>query len=460
MTVRHRYTYNTPSHFLVAAATCALLFTGACRAAITLEFAVTENTYDSKLEKIDGKDQTVPHNTTEQFTETVVLDDRRFSLSKGDDTTVYDFTNNQIIFFNNKDHTYYQRSLFSVVAFNLMEFKNRQFLSDVLSKSGVDNNPMGRLPTEHLFSIHYKKNPLTLAPTQSGDWIRYGHKDMPLIRFQRGEKIQASKAKAYVQFLRYRLGGHPLILDALLEQQTIPRRLEFSRYNMNRQVLDYQLSSMQKNSGLFPDIVDFREIAGDDADEIETLIFNNRKLASQADRHFNELIANAEKHYQDKNYLSSMLSYLEFTLTKGADLPASFHDRKTNLTANQQVRQLMKHINPSNKEEAELAVKTLTSLREFSGDTKHVMDIFIGNIRANLGEDEQAHELLFEAIKKNGMIAGVYKDLGDSYFNAYQTRLAWLCWDFARQIANDHKMLQHINAYENELVENFPEFFL
>lgn len=431
-------------------------------AGLSLEYEVVEQTFDSKLERVEGKQKRSPQNKTERYTETVVLGDRKYSVSSRNETTVYDFAAKTITTFRLSDRTYSRRSLYLVVGFRHAEFANRRFLGSVMSQAGVDGNPMAQLPTEHLFSmLSSPGQPTKIESSSDGAWQRHGTEAMPLVRVQPGRKIGKQQMSQFVQYLRYRLGGHPSVLDRLQQDRRLPKHMEFYRYNLNRTVFTYRLVETKTGDPGFPDPGKFTEVASSEKPhDIEQLVFEARKRRPSVASHANSLLQDAEREYRGKRYLDSMLAYLEFSLVTGGDLPASFQEKKQDITSDKHVKQLLGNLSPKSKVEAEQAVKMLAGLKQHSRDRKHVIGIFEGNIRGNLGEHDRSQELLMGAIQSNPLIAGAYKDLGDQFYGAYRADLAWLCWDFGRELAPTHRLLSHVTDFEKKLEQNYPAFFL
>lgn len=433
----------------------------AAQAALTLKFEINKQTIDSKLKNVNGKQVKTPQTSSEKYTETVSLGDRLVTVTVGQEILIYDFVNRRIVHLDSGKKTRYQRSLYSVIGFRRMEFGNRQFLGNVLSQSGVKDNPMGRTPTEHLFSIYDKRKPLTLPPEKDGKWIRYGSAKLPLLRVLPGKKISQEDARTFIAYLRYRLGGHPLILDDLEKGRRLPAQLEFHRYNLNQEVYTYRLVELKQGAAPSPTASGFREVTGEGKlRDIEKLIARLRSEKPDLRKHAESLLVAAEKDYKQQRYLDSMLSYIEYTLETGEAMPQSYQPKKQQITADKYVKQMLQNLSPKNKQEAEAAVKVLAELKKHSQERKHVLGIFEGNIYGNLGNSDKPEALLMQALRKNPLIIGVYKDLGDIYHNSYHADLAWLCWDFARDLVPDHRLLTGITAYEKKLELNFPGFFL
>lgn len=63
------------------------------------------------------------------------------------------------------------------------------------------------------------------------------------------------------------------------------------------------------------------------------------------------------------------------------------------------------------------------------------------------------------ALTANPYIVGAWKDLGDLYFNEYNTRDAWRCWDLARELLPTHGLLKTVGEFEQNLLNTYPEFF-
>ncbi|MCA9777684.1 MAG: hypothetical protein KC800_13240 [Candidatus Eremiobacteraeota bacterium] len=138
-------------------------------------------------------------------------------------------------------------SLYADVGFRIMELPNRLMLSQALSAAGMEVPPsvmQGPVMAEHLFSLDAPKN--EDEPTkESGRW-NYGE-NLLFEASPKGEALSMEQSKAFVRFLRYYGGGHPLILDDLEKTAIVPEKFSLVIYNMARsRRIDFTLESVKQ----------------------------------------------------------------------------------------------------------------------------------------------------------------------------------------------------------------------
>ena len=123
------------------------------------------------------------------------------------------------------------------------------------------------------------------------------------------------------------------------------------------------------------------------------------------------------------------------------------------------VQKFVAAVAAKSKESMEPAIKTFVDLRPQAGRKAYVLGIFEANDRLKLGDGASAKRLFDEALEKNLLLAGVYKDLGDLYLVEYDLPRAWRCWDQGRRIAPTFGNFAPVNQFEQSLLSQHPEYF-
>jgi hypothetical protein len=88
-----------------------------------------------------------------------------------------------------------------------------------------------------------------------------------------------------------------------------------------------------------------------------------------------------------------------------------------------------------------------------------MIDLFIANDRATLGDRQGAIAGLVAVLQAHPFIAGAYKDLGDNLLLAYEAPQAWRSWDLGRRIAPTFHNFKAVGEFEERLAAQHPEYF-
>lgn len=389
----------------------------------------------------------------------VTLGTNYFSYREGSRKTIHDFQKRRIFMIDTNEGTYSDDSLFMDIGFRTYEFRNRLILGRTLDASEIKDHPMARTLSEHLFSLSDKDNQSRLTKEQRGRSIVFSWEGKELFEYNmKSSNVDPGYRDAFVRFLRYYVGGHPQVLKELGNRPGIPSRLRIVRYSVNKETKDVALTSHKKAPDEGYEIRGLKKanIEG----ELSRLVPGSRFYSPPAlEKHTDGLLSEASAAFNAGHYLDAMLAYLEHTLVTGKQLPRQFQSHRERIRQDPYVASLLPAINPPNKEKAEEAVKILERLRTHSEVRKHVLIIFEANVRTSLGDPDTAKRLFMSALTTNPYIAGAWKDLGDLYLRSYNARDAWWCWDLARKIAPDHRLVVPINKLEQKLLKRYPEFF-
>jgi tetratricopeptide (TPR) repeat protein len=108
---------------------------------------------------------------------------------------------------------------------------------------------------------------------------------------------------------------------------------------------------------------------------------------------------------------------------------------------------------------AQKALQSLAGLHRQSGNAEYMLNVFEGNTLFSLGDGKAGADHLLAALQVNPYLLGAWSDLAGHYYQSYEADKAWACWDAARRVNPQHKMLQRITDMERQLRTAFPEFF-
>lgn len=424
-----------------------ILAVQAAQANLLLEFEVEETT---------KKQNESAETTTEKLHVDIGPD--YFSYENAEERVIYDFKSRRIYRVNLSRKDYQDDSLFTDIGFRSYEFRNRLALGEILEKSGIEENPMAVTMSEHIFSISHKDHKSGIRKKRIKSETVFLWEGKKLAGFSKKLlKVDEEQKRGFIRFLRYYQSVHPEILSELSKFKGIPLGYEIYRSNVVDSTILLKLGTHTITPEKSYDLTAFKKASVDG--ELSSLIPPGTLHTTAALRDkAKEVMTAADKAYAGKRYLDSMLAYMEYHLMTGESLPPEFQAKREVLVQSEEVKNMVASINPKSKEEAEKAVEILVDLQKKSKDRKHVLLIFEANVRQSLQQTENTKKNFIAALSANPYIVGAWKDLGDLYFNEYNTRDAWRCWDLARGLLPTHGLLKTVNEFEQNLLNTYPEF--
>jgi hypothetical protein len=405
-----------------------------------------------------------------------------------------DFARRRRIDLDESARTYVEESLYSGICFRHVELSNREHVRAVIAAGQGDASDFEPVVMEHQLSVLDQARGRTLAEapaprrTGLGGLLRSafsGPKKPSDISVQfeagytvyataegrrllaysdDGPRVEPDLGRRFVQFLRYRYGGHPLIIERLASEGRVPREIQYGAKEMHgfpRDTIKLRLLSAADvpDTGVPLDgyrrVVRGRPGLPDDA-TLERVTLGAAPDSTQVrERRQTE----AKESVDAGRMLESVLAFFELTLQTGEAVPglgdAIQHIPDADV---RRFREVMSRP-PSNKEEASAMAPALVALRAAAGRHAHVLMSLEAGARRVLGESQEARALLLKVLEANPYFTGAYKDLGDICVSAWDMGAAWLCWDAARNIAPGHHLLKDVSALEEMLATEHPEYF-
>lgn len=375
------------------------------------------------------------------------------------DATVYDFTARRVLRLDRKTEELSNDSLYATVGGRRYELDNRAFLSGVMQGAGVKNEATSLTRSEHELSMRHPENkePKIASKTAKGEQ-RFSHGRSELMAWS-SETIAAEPAErdAFIRFFRLKYGGHPDAVAALQKVNGIPKRIRITT-GMVRETTRIEIADVQRTPDAPYAPLEGKEAAADG--ELAPAIAAVRTSTPESRAAKQEaLLAAAVRAAGEQRYLAAILGFLEINLMTGRDLPPEFEANRAAIVADPDVRTLLTNLNPESEDAATKSLDALTRLQLAAPGKAYVTGIFKANIAGRLGRREDAFRDYQIALLANPLITGVWKDLGEHLFEAYNPYDAWRCWDIARMLAPGHPLLAEVNALEERLLKEFPEYF-
>ncbi|QBG47294.1 tetratricopeptide repeat protein [Verrucomicrobia bacterium S94] len=379
-------------------------------------------------------------------------------MAAKNDIRIYDYKTRKI--HTSSGNGFQQSSLYSDIGFRSAEFRNRLKIGDMLAAAGMQENPMDRVLMEHLFSMRSGKAAELKRQNRKTE-IQISHNAKPLLSYSTNGISAQNQLKApFFVFLRIRFGIHPDIIDELTTLDYIPEQLIINQYNTGQQEeISLKLTEVSTDARR-PE----RDLQKNRISNPASVYVPAQKAMqmsrSDYDAACTSLLTRASEHAGEGEMLDAACLFLSAGLATGIqDMPAAFFDWKESIIADPDVTAMFSALSPRSEEEAEKALETLDRLYNKTADGKFTLLIFKANILESLGKPEEATECFIKALGQEPAIVGAWKDLGNIYYNMFNTQEAWTCWDTARALNPQHPFLKEIRELERSLEKQNPGFF-
>ncbi|MFG6432236.1 hypothetical protein [Roseateles sp. LYH14W] len=397
-----------------------------------------------------------------QSTLDVTLGDKYMRIESSGTAIVYDFASRKRFVIDSRTNTRVDYSLYDTVGFRAYELRNRNMLGGALSASKVADAAMAQVDNEHNLAVQDKPSTPLQVKTEGADEVFYAG---PNVMFRRGVRLMSAspaEARMFAQLIRYTFGGHPQILSALAQANSIPQKLSLVTYDVAG-TTTHSLVVRNVNSTHVRNVdvsaLPMRPASGSDNPVDQALdraaALTPDELSSARQRSKDEL----ETALREGRGLDAFLGIVEWTLMTGEAATPLNADQQRQIQANDAVRRLTVALRAKSKDDVAKAIVDIADIGQNATAKAHVLRIFEANNRAMLGDRHAAQRLFVDVLKSNPFIAGVYKDLGDSMFVEYDMPRAWRCWDIGRKMAPGFANFQAVNQLERSLAAQFPEFF-
>jgi hypothetical protein len=375
-----------------------------------------------------------------------------------------------------------------------MELPNRAHIRSVLEAGGGNATDFAPLRVEHQLAVRDPSRRTTLggsfAGTRSrpplgalrsllrasradiegelrGSEVVYSAEGTPLLRHSADGQGTQDSARAFAQYIRYRYGGHPLLLERLAALDFVPREVAIGALTplgLGLHAVRLRVESVRQNHDERPKMAGLREVFPIESAEPGDELLDATRAATLCAEVAAARVAAAAAALRSGKTFDGILSFFELTLETGTAMTPEFA-QALNASSDATVKDLVTVIamgsrpDRGNADEHRLALQTYAELGPMAKDKAHILWAFEAGVRAALGENDVAKELLLRAIAKNPRLTAAYKDLGDLYLRAFDTHRAWRSWEVARSIAPNHPVVRSIDEFEQRLLKRYPEYF-
>ena len=350
-------------------------------------------------------------------------------------------------------------SLYSDIGFRVAELQNRLRWNQALDSADIDTEGFQSTPLqlENLFGIEAPNAPEPQVD-ENEDSVELSDQEQLLFRFQRGgQELTPNQSEQFVRFIRYFTGGHPDALDMLKSEQVVPKSFTVVQPSVDGEtVRRFQFVESHKIEKLEP----FPAMNPPLSSELDKLLIKASSLSVKeiADRHIS-VEQRALDLLDSEQYFLATLAFLEATLNTGQPMAREFSEAQDRILEDKRVSVLLKAMSPRQKDRVDASITILESLKKEAGESEHVLTVFQGSLYLGAKRAEESRSLLLPALEKYPAMSTVWKDLGEAYYQDFQTVQAWNCWDTGRSLAPENSHYKDIETLEQLLEISYPGFF-
>ncbi|MDP3273685.1 MAG: hypothetical protein Q8Q09_00720 [Deltaproteobacteria bacterium] len=375
------------------------------------------------------------------------------------------------------------QSLFASPYFRSIEGPNRAHIASVLEAGGADASMFHPVIVEHqlsmrdvrsstklrraqnagnllsrLSSAFESKSAMSIEVATSANTTSYRWRDAPLCEVSlSGVPCSPAVLRAFVQYLRWAFGGHPLVLDDVLQNGTLPRSLTLFTLAIGEVYeVQLQIESVGHTAATAIEIPPERE-----AQDNTMALLRERAETALAARSNDQAarLSAATEAVRSGDALQGVLDFFMLTLESVVAMPPALAEA-LNACRDARVSALLSAMSPQSGPEAEQAIVTFEALRHGPPPNDHPALLCLeAAILKNLGDVRSAESLYVTAINANPLLTGAYHDLGDLALGKYDTGTAWRLWAIARKIAPEHRILGTVAEHEARMLKQYPEYF-
>jgi len=452
------------------------LFSCANNKAVISKIDFDVKTKITKTKLIDGEEKNL--STTDLQTSLSLFIGRDFiEYQNSNNKTLINFSQKRKFIFDKDGKQIADNSLYAEAAYRIMESANRFGLNQMMKAAKIKTYKADDIVLiEHLFSITSKnKSPIKINKTDY-EIVYLSDRDDYLVTTSTKLKAKLKKheIKQLVKFLRYDYGIHPVILADFEKRSVLPEKIKIKFYEIN-QVREIEITVLNHHN----EIEDLSRLsqtaisnAGSENNKFANLFLRAQLLSQNDIENYQEtILKKAVKAAENKKFLEAMLNFFSYAnlVSENAGLPPEFFRFKSDIARDSDVKELVAAINPTSfSKDPQKMLNILNRAEKKAGGGAALLLIYKANnlisssksLPKNIIEkEEKPQELFYRALSQNPFLANAWIDLGKIFHSNYNSFDAWQCYDIAKKLSPNHKMLEQIYKTEQQIELYHPEFF-
>jgi hypothetical protein len=375
--------------------------------------------------------------------------------------TIYDFERLRILRITLASARYTDDSLYLDIGFRALEFQNRLMLGSALQAGKVAANPMEPVLVEQLFSLSNPKGNTHIEQRHTDGAVEFfSGKQQLMTVSDRTRELPPGYQAEYWRFLRYYAGGHPKAYAALSPVNGVPENITFVLTNMGTETRGIALNSIAATPDTRYSLEGLTH-APPDQEPARTLNLLGADAPAKLAERMDTTVKARDAAIAQGHVLEAVLFNMALLIMRGdgTSLAPWLAEHREAIQNDESARLLSASLASQDPASAPKVLQTLTGLHDQSGNAGYMLDVFEGNTLFSMRDGKSGADHLLAALKVNPYLLGAWSDLAGHYYQSYEVDKAWACWDAARRVDPQHKMLLRITEMERQLRTAFPEFF-
>lgn len=399
----------------------------------------------------------------EKTTMTVTLGPDYVISDSPDGKTIYNFQQKQVYHLTPAKKEYQDADLHGVAMFKVNEYQNRKMMNEVIAKAGAKFPASSDFELQGVFGLLMPgETPADIQVVREGKTTKYMQgKEEVASTIESDFELDDANKTAFRRFLVQYTKLHPAVREKILAEKKMPSELKWSFADRPLQdgVVTFKLKELKT---VAPETItrvpppDFKRVPPAELTSLYSAL--DKFGANPKQPPLSEAKSAAQKAVKNGNPLDALLIMTDYTLSTGENIDEYMKELAPSLRADPATQKFMLNITPSNKEQAEAAIKELKSIDRSKLTKGHVIDVMLGNIYQNIDLNE-AEKHMKAALAVNPLLAGAYHDLGEIYIGQFQTTTGWDSFRLGKQVSPTHPMLADVEKMNEKLETTFPHFF-
>lgn len=348
-----------------------------------------------------------------------------------------------------------ENSLYTVCGGRYAELQKRARVAASQAKEGETS--FGEALLEHLLAMNLEGGKESPAWAPAPEFkASFGDR---LLAEASGEprSLEKDEAHAYVRFLRYYVGAHPDILERLESRSEVPQNLTVVHYagDEERRVTFHLKSVADLTTELTPPPP--LSTAPPETTPLQRALRSvNSTTPEQFARRNQATLNQAEKDRIAGKFFQALLRYFDYILATGREMPAAFKKDPSQFERLAESKALLGALR---EDDPKKAAQMLQGLEKKARDLSYILQVFRAGLLTDLESERAGLDLYLQALEKQPLLLGAWKDVGDIFYRNYLAEEAWKCWDAALRLGRNHEMLSSVKELEAELRHDYPGYF-
>jgi len=388
-------------------------------------------------------------------------------FDQGPTTVIMDRDGDRVITLNPAKGEYESNSLFA-----LFEFRADAYRA-VLSSENLGYRPdtygtaVPEILVDHIFSI---SDPESVQKPEFKDveherqWFSG---NMRLAEWTKeGNRLSEAHLSNFLFWVRQTLGGHPQILQNLLEGGVLPDRWEMVLNNgRTTKAISIEVVGLRK----IPDVSLESRLGGmslhSTGAEIDTLVAlldwvrGGTEFSESLRTGGKASAAAAADAFEKGDPIRGILQLIRTQMTTGESPEVELERYGQEIKASRTAANLLVSLNAKTSEQSEKAIQTFDVLSTAFEDQAPVLNVLSADTLARMGRMASAEAFYRKAILSDPGLAVAYKSLGDIYRSTSRYSQGWMCYDTLEIVAPDHPVADAVREMRKIMLEDFPDFF-